>query len=74
MTTLSNEEKLTIVNSKIKNLSYNKFSLEVDKISENAKASPDADTVSRLNSLISETDRQIAALATEAALYAPEEE
>jgi hypothetical protein len=74
MTTLSNEEKLTIVNSKIKNLSYNKFSLGVDKISENAKASPDADTVSRLNSLISETDRQIAALTTEAALYAPEEE
>jgi hypothetical protein len=74
MTTLSNEEKLTIVNSKIKNLSYNKFSLGVDKISENAKTSPDADTISRLNSLISETDRQIAALTTEAALYAPEEE
>jgi hypothetical protein len=72
MTTLSNEEKLTIVNSKIKNLSYNKFSLGVDKISENAKASPDADTVSRLNSLISETDRQIAALTTEAALYPTE--
>jgi hypothetical protein len=74
MTTLSNEEKLTIVNSKLKNLNYNKFSLGVDKISENAKASPDADTVSRLNSLISETDRQIAALTTEAALYTTEEE
>jgi hypothetical protein len=74
MTTLSNEEKLTIVNSKIKNLSYNKFSVEVDKISESAKASPDSDTVSRLNSLISETDRQIAALTTEAALYTTEEE
>ena len=74
MTTLSNEEKLTIVNSKLKNLNYNKFSLGLDKISENAKASPDADTVSRLNSLISETDRQIAALTTEAALYTTEEE
>jgi hypothetical protein len=73
MTTLSNEEKLTIVNSKLKNLNYNKFSLGVDKISENAKTSPDTDTVSRLNSLISETDRQIAALTTEADLYAPEE-
>jgi hypothetical protein len=74
MTTLSNEDKLTIVNSKIKNLSYNKFSLEVDKISESAKASPDADTVSRLNLLISDTDRQIAALETEAALHTTEEE
>ena len=73
MTTLSNAEKLTIVNSKLKNLNYNKFSLDVDKISENAKTSPDSDTISRLNSLIAETDRQIAALTTEAALYAPEE-
>lgn len=73
MTILSNAEKLTIVNSKLKNLNYNKFSLDVDKISENAKTSPDADTVSRLNSLIAETDRQIAALTTEAALYTPEE-
>lgn len=74
MTILSNEEKLAIVNSKLKNLNYNKFSLDVDKLSENAKSSPDAENVSRLNSLISETDRQIAALTTEAALYAPEEE
>ena len=73
MTTLTNEEKLTIVNSKLKNLNYNKFSLDVDKLSENAKTSPDADTVSRLNSLIAETDRQIAALTTEADLYTPEE-
>ncbi len=73
MTTLSNEEKLTIVNSKLKNLNYNKFSLDVDKISENAKSSPDADNISRLNLLITETDRQIAALTTEAALYTPEE-
>ena len=73
MTTLSNAEKLTIVNSKLKNLNYNKFSLAVDKISENAKTSPDSDTISRLNSLIVETDRQIAALTTEADLYAPEE-
>jgi hypothetical protein len=74
MTILSNEEKLAIVNSKLKNLNYNKFSLDVDKLSENAKSSPDAENVSRINSLISETDRQIAALTTEAALYAPEEE
>jgi hypothetical protein len=74
MTVLSNEEKLTIVNSKIKNISYSKFSLEIDKISENAKVSPDTETVSRLNSLISEIDRQIAALETEAVLYTTEEE
>lgn len=74
MTTLSNSEKLAIVNSKLKNLDYNKFSLGIDKLSENAKTSPDADNISRLDSLIAETDRQIAALTTEAALYAPEEE
>jgi hypothetical protein len=74
MTILTNEEKLTIINSKLKNLNYNKFSLEVDKISENAKTSPDPDNISRLNSLSAETDKQIAALTTEAALYTTEEE
>ena len=74
MTTLSNEEKFTIINSKLKNLIYSKFSLEIDKLSENAKASPDSDTISRLNLLISETERQTAALTTEADLYTTEEE
>ena len=39
-TSLTNAEKATIVNSRLKNLNYNKFSLEIDKVVENAKADP----------------------------------
>jgi ABC-type phosphate transport system auxiliary subunit len=74
MTTLSNSEKLQVINSRIKSLNYNKYNLDIDLIVENAKASPVAATISALNTSISEVNTQIAALTTEAAKYTPEEE
>lgn len=73
MNTLSNEEKLQVINSRIKSLNYNKYNLDIDLIIENAKASPVAATISSLNTSISEVNSQIAALTTEAAKYTSEE-
>lgn len=67
MTLLTNEEKINIINSHMKNLGYNKFNLEVSVIEENAKTSPVAETLSSLNSQISEINAQITALETELA-------
>jgi|LakMenEpi03Aug12_release.lakeMendotaPanAssembly.Ray.scaffolds.fasta_scaffold531269_2 hypothetical protein len=74
MTILTNEEKATIVNSKIKNLEYNKFSNEIDKISESAKSIPDTESVARYNALIAENVTQISALTAELSKYTTEEE
>jgi hypothetical protein len=64
---LTNEEKTTIVNSHLKNLVYNKYNLTISVIEENAKTSPNSDTLSSLNSQISEIDDQMAALQAELA-------
>jgi type I restriction-modification system DNA methylase subunit len=64
---LTNEEKVTIINSHLKNLAYNKFNIEISVIEENAKSSPDSSNLANLNSQISEIDAQIAALNSELA-------
>lgn len=64
---LSNEEKTAIVNSHIKNLTYNKYNLEISIIEENAKATPNSTNLSSLNAQISEIDDQMAALQAELA-------
>ena len=66
---LTNEEKTSIVNSHLKNLVYNKYNLTISVIEENAKTSPNADTLSSLNSQISEIDDQMAALQAELASF-----
>lgn len=67
MTLLTNEEKISIINSHIKNLEYNKYNLEISVIEENAKATPVSETLISLNSQISETSAQIVALESELA-------
>ncbi len=69
MTTLSNEEKLQVINSRIKNLNYNKYNLDIDIIVENAKSAPVAGTIAALNTSMSEVNAQLAVLAAEAAKY-----
>jgi len=64
---LTNEEKTSIVNSHLKNLVYNKYNLTISVIEENAKISPNSETLSSLNSQISEIDDQMAALQAELA-------
>ena len=66
-TQLTNEEKISIINSHLKNLEYNKFNIEMSIVEENAKSAPDSSTLSSLNSQMSEIDVQIAALNAESA-------
>ena len=73
MTTLTNADKVNIINSKMKNLVYTKYNLDLDIIIENAKVTPSAASVSALNSSIAEIVAQIAALQTELDKYPVEE-
>lgn len=68
MTTLTNEEKIVIINSHIKNLEYNKFNIAMSIVEENAKSTPDASTLSSLNSQTSDINDQIEALNSESDL------
>jgi hypothetical protein len=71
---LTDQEKVNIVSSKLKNLNYNKFSLEMDKLAESSKSNPDADSVARYDSLLAENALQISALTAELSKYTVEEE
>ena len=66
-TQLTNEEKISIINSHLKNLEYNKFNIEMSIVEESAKSTPDSSNLSSLNSQASEIDVQIAALNAESA-------
>ena len=65
MTTLSNEEKISIIDQHIKNLEYNKYNLEVSLVEENAVANPEATNISSLNSQIAVLNSKISALQAE---------
>jgi hypothetical protein len=65
MTTLTNEEKLSIVNQHIKSVDYNIYGQELDLIQANAVATPDAGQISALNARITESKAKRAALVTE---------
>ena len=67
MTTLSNEEKLGILNQHIKNVEYNKYNLELSLIEENAVSPANAETISSLNAQMAAADAKIEALETEKA-------
>jgi hypothetical protein len=62
---LTKEEKVQIISSHIKSLSYTKYNLEIDIIQENAKVTPSASALNNFNSQIDEAEGQIAALQTE---------
>ena len=69
-TLLSNEEKAGIVNQHLKNLHYSKFNLEMSVVEENAKSTPDADTLTSLNDQISDIVSRAEALEAELAKLA----
>ena len=73
MTTLTNADKAQIINSRLRNLLYLKYNLDVDKIVENAKSVPVASVIEKYNDSISEVNLQISALTTELAKYPVEE-
>lgn len=65
MTTLNNEEKLTIVSQHIKNVEYNKYNLELSLIEENSVSSPDSEAIASLNSQMAEVNAKLSALEAE---------
>jgi hypothetical protein len=65
MSTLSKSEKLQLINARINGLEFKKYGLELDLIVENAKSSPDADSVGVINSTISEIEGQLEAINAE---------
>jgi len=73
MTTLTNADKAQVINSRLKNLLYAKYNLDVDKIVENAKSTPTESVIEKYNDSISEINLQISALTAELAKYPVEE-
>ena len=55
-TTLSNEEKINIVNQHIKSVDYTIYGYELDLIQANAVSSPDAGQIAAINSRIAEAN------------------
>jgi type I restriction-modification system DNA methylase subunit len=64
---LTNEEKIQIINSHIKNLKTNKYNLQISIIQENSVETPVTEKIAELNSEISDTDSRITALEAEIA-------
>jgi predicted nucleic acid-binding Zn-ribbon protein len=67
MTTLSNEDKISIINQHKRNVEFNKYNLEISIVEESAVAVPNTDAISSLNSQIQDLDNKIAALDAEIA-------
>jgi len=64
-TLLSNEEKAGIINQHLKNLHYNKFNIEISIVEETAKATPEAEVLTSLNTQLADFDSRIEALEAE---------
>ena len=65
MTTLTKSDKLKIIESRLRNLEYKKYGLEIDLIVENAKVTPEQEAINVINSVITEIDDQVSALNSE---------
>ena len=61
-TKLTEDEMTAIQEAAVRSLEYQMYALEVEKIAENAKTSPDASKISELNVSIAEKQAQITAV------------
>jgi hypothetical protein len=67
MTVLSNADKLTIVDQKVKNIEYQRYSFDLDLQLENSVASPEEENVSMINNKIADLDAKLGILNAEKA-------
>lgn len=67
MTILSKSDKVQIIESRLKGLEYKKFGLEIDLLVENAKTTPDSESVSNIEDAIQEVSGQLSVLNSELA-------
>jgi hypothetical protein len=65
MTTLSKNDKIQIVESRVRGLEYKKFGLEMDLLMENAKNTPEPESVSKIEEAIAEVNNQLSVLNSE---------
>ena len=65
MTILTKTDKLQLITSHQRSIEYSKYGLELDILQENAKSVTNQEEISRLEDLVDEADRQLAALNTE---------
>ena len=70
MTTLSNEDKIAIINQHKRSVEYSKYGVELSILEENAITSPNAQTITSLNNELSDLNSKIAALDAEIAALA----
>jgi hypothetical protein len=70
MTTLSNEDKISIIDQHKKNVEYSKYNLQVSLIEENAVNNPNQDAIQSLNDQIADLNSKIVALDAEIASLA----
>jgi len=59
---LTNEDKIGVITSHIKNALFNKYNAELTLIEENAMPSPSASNIQRANESIAAAEAQVTAL------------
>lgn len=67
MTTLSNSDKIVIIDQKIKNLDYQRYSVNLDIQLEGSVSTPDQDNLDSLNVKLSDIVTKLDILNTEKA-------
>jgi hypothetical protein len=67
---LTDSEKATAIRSKIKNIQYQRYSFELDLISENATSDPNELTISEIQKQINDLNARQSALQAELDLLA----
>lgn len=68
MNTLTKNDKIQLIESRVRGLEYKKYGLELDLIVESAKTTPSSESVAVINTSIAEVDDQLAALDAELAI------
>lgn len=65
MSTLTNEDKISIINQHKRNVEYSKYNLEISVLAENAVSDPDENAITGFNAKIADLDSKLAALDAE---------
>jgi hypothetical protein len=65
MTTLTNEDKISVINQHKRNIEYSKYNLQVSLIEENAVSVPNTEAISSISNQISDLDDKLSALDAE---------
>ena len=65
LVSLSSEEKISLINSHIKNIQFTKYNAELSIIEENAAVAPNTETLASFTAIIAKSDAQVLALQAE---------